>query len=295
MILINNVKIINPQEINTLSIEVTEEIPEENFESFCETNLQLAGFDPNYKTKIITVFQPKFNKYEIYFFDCAIKCVTIFGLISKFLENNFQNCNLLLAIYTDALEQKYLIVYENSQLFLFKKISNQTTQMTIAMFEKKYQTKIDTFCEINKSSLNETNIENINEKFLKVKKSPFFLGFITLNFLFIFGFVLILLFYENNDQKNLNSQISQTKEKIIQFQSKQKSKDIVAKIENLCNILSSNEILVYSISYEKGEIKFLAAVDSQERMKIFFENPNLKLIKTEKNKNENIKFVAQYF
>ena len=78
MILTNNVKVIQPDQIKSINVEVSNKISENNLESFCKTHLELNGFKPTFATKIIPIFQPSQNTYEIYFFDC---CKAAFEMI----------------------------------------------------------------------------------------------------------------------------------------------------------------------------------------------------------------------
>lgn len=294
MILTNNVKVIQPDQIKSINVEVSNKISENNLESFCKTHLELNGFKPTFATKIIPIFQPSQNTYEIYFFDCYQRCVTFFILILEFLKTDFKDAELILVSYNDAFDQKYLIAFQKNQLLMFKKISNQTPDMSVAMFEKKFQLKIDSFVELESHFLDIINPNKIREKFLKVKKSPIFATAVSLNIIIFLLFFVFAIFGQQSAEDNLKNQIQQTQKQIAMLQFHNQPENIVEKIKNLCNILSENKILIDNITYEKKQIVFDGIVDSNEKMKLFSEDKNLILLKTETNQNEEIKFTAKY-
>jgi len=298
MTLIFKKRFLDFEDINYFTIEVSEEINNEDFKRFIHTNFRIRGIK-TLGVKVIVSYISQLSQYEIYYFYTTCNQILPTQLIyhrfyPEILDKEY-------AVFLIKSKQfTYLIVFKSGQIYLIKQVADEFTNLDFIV--KKYNIALKDIINISYEQLYEKSDE-FNKYFKeKIEKQVYFTldkkYFLKLYVAYIVVVISIFGWYKLDYQMNylqsqelkLNQQINTLKA----IEASNTKEFISRKIILLAQKLNESNLTIEFITKNKTGIVFGGRCQNADALNKFFKNTEFKLSKSNIIGNNEIEFVAKF-
>lgn len=298
MTLISKKRFLDFEDINYFTIEVSEEIKNENLKLFIDTNFMLRGIK-TFGVKVIASYFSQLSQYEIYYFYTTCNQMLPTQLIyHRFYTNILEKEYAVFLIKSKQFT--YLVVFKSGQIYLIKQVADGFA--TLDFIVKKYNIAVKDVVNISYEQVQLYKLEfgqyfkDINEKQIYFSLAKGY--FLKLYFAYILIVIAIFGWYKLEYQANYiqdqKLKLNQQTDAFKAIQSANNHELISKKIMRLAQKLNESNLTIEGITKNKTEIVFSGKCQNAEALNKFFKNTEFKLSKSNIVGNNEIEFIAKF-
>lgn len=239
-------KILNTNEISTLSIKVTEEITKKSLHNFLKTSISNSNAFFSKNTYYYFYYNSNTLTYEIIFYEnlSQNRVLEPFSIVQKLNKND--NVVKIFLFYD------YFVVSKNDKIMILKKVSRINIDEISLYVTQMYKIQEFEIVEITQDYLDTLSQEKqltIKHEFypLHPKKSFFVFGVFLIASLFVLMLIIYNEYYKVEHTKNTNP--------ITEMVHIGSNSKIIDKTTELFKYIKLNHIIIDKITYSNKKIK----------------------------------------
>lgn len=280
----------NFDDIETLTVDVSNEIEKSNLKEFTYTSLSLNNISTSYKKKIFTFYLKSSSQYQIIIYDKGYD-FAFYEMFSFYLDKEkYKNSYVLF------LNKNFIVVYYNLKFYYYQKFDYKiNSDDLVEYFFRKLNIKIDKIYKLDDNS-----VEKIKNDYLKQPKESIYKNlnerkdyfiFFYLFYLFVLSF-FILFYYtdliDNVNEKKLVYEKNRSENLILQKE-KYSYKFFYDELESIISKSKKLSLNIESLDYKKQSITFNISSKSKENLYLFLEHFKNRLLSNRIDYDETLK------
>lgn len=241
------------QDINTVLLDVNEEIKQNNLRKFILTSLSLENIELKQENLYVS-YLSRSNKYQVFIFDKKFSFLEL-DIFQCFYENKSDSIDIFLC-------DEFFVLYINQEFYYYQKLNYEINNEDLVEYiHKNLNLKVDNIYKISlderevlknkyiESSL-KTKLINISE--IKNKSFTFFISFVLL----LVVSILVYLYYLYSMKDNLLSNINiQNKNSFLDYKNKHKYKYLNDDVKYLLSELLKHDLILDEFVYKENQLE----------------------------------------